>query len=719
MEIGGEFFTSQGPPKPEQIIEISGFQRVRQRLEINIERKKGNIILIIGTRGIGKSTALEYFKDYSNNVLKYDCSRFLDIGLHIPKLLDKDYNERVPYILKKIALVLSNNKEDDISKVIETLDKYEKGPFFLFIDNLDRLYQNKDDLGFVKYFFQTADPTLKALSKKVVIVISCAPEWNIFLEERDLSYMNFSNSITLEPLSVDEIKKLIESRANSDGFKIEEIIETNLLPILQVASRGNPRSVFQFLEKVMDEIDYSELPIDIPTFQKVVGSELFNGAIEKLREIASGSPQMCWGISQLWRYFDALQKSGIDYRTGIEKLIKAHANNFIDDSEIKIIKKAWSRVSYSNKSNKWVLNPQVRDMLTEWYRKTKIDKEILLTAYSENPFTVSTTDVEDYIDEYQDCIVYIESASSVFSKSLEEYMSINSIDIKEDRIKLINSGWNCVKDLMLTIIAIEEGDVPVDLALRLNDKKTLEEAANELIISVGEIYKESHKVNPFRSELHSIKDRLLDVNDNPEVVKYWDSEQIRIFKSQILSSYEGLLRGLKPSNLETSEKRKNSKKISSIIRKGESNHIEFKSSLRWDYRNENINKELKIPVLKTISAFLNTYGGKLIIGVNDDGTPIGIEKEILTLKKKDVDGYEQHIMELIDKNIGSDISVYIKTCFTRFKGYKIALISVEKSPYAVYLKSNSENEFYIRTGNTTRKLDGERMNKYINTHWTY
>ncbi|MDL1976422.1 MAG: hypothetical protein LWX55_16970, partial [Deltaproteobacteria bacterium] len=301
----------------------------------------------------------------------------------------------------------------------------------------------------------------------------------------------------------------------------------------------------------MDEIDCSELPIDIPTFQKVVGSELFNGAIEKLREIASGSPQMCWGINQLWRYFDALQKSGIDYRTGIEKLIKTHADNFIDDSEIKIIKKAWSRVSHPNKSNKWVLNSQVRDMLTEWYRKTKIDKEILLTAYSENSFTVSTTDVEDYVDEYQAYIVYIESASSVFSKSLEEYMSINSIDIKEDRIKLINSGWNCVKDLMLTIIAIEEGDVPVDLALRLNDEKTLEEAANELIMSVGEIYKESYKVNPFRSELHSIKDRLLDVNDNPEVVKYWDSEQIQIVKSQILSSYEGLLRGLKPYNLET------------------------------------------------------------------------------------------------------------------------------------------------------------------------
>ncbi len=237
-------------------------------------------------------------------------------------------------------------------------------------------------------------------------------------------------------------------------------------------------------------------------------------------------------------------------------------------------------------------------------------------------------------------------------------------------------------------------------------------------MSVGEIYKESHKVNPFRSELHSIKDRLFDINDNPEVVKYWDTEQVQVFQSQVLNSYEGLLRGLKPSNLENSEKRNNSIKISVDISKGESNHIEFKRSIRWDHRKENVNKELKFPVLKTISAFLNTDGGKVIIGVNDDGTPIGIEKDILTLKK-DEDGYEQHLMELIDNNIGSDISVYIKTSFMRFKGYKIAIICVKKSPYPVYLKSNSEKKFYIRSGNTTRKLDGEGLNRYIDNQWTY
>ena len=717
-KISGDFFTSQGPPKSEQIVEISGFQRMRQKLDINIERKKGNIILLIGTRGIGKSTALKYFLDYVNIELEYDCSRLLDVGLYIPKLLDKEYNERVPNILKEIALILSDNKESDISKVIETLDKYEKGPFFLFIDNLDRLYQSKDDLGFVNYFFQTADPILKGLSKKVVIVISCAPEWNVFLKQRDLSYMNFSNSITLEPLSADEIKKLIESRAMAEGFEITDILKLELLPILRVASRGNPRSVFQFLEKVIDDPYCNEQPIDIPTFQKVVGSELFKGAIEKLREIASGSPQTCWGINQLWRYFDVLQKSGIDYGTGIEKLIKTYEENFIDDSEIKFAKKAWRRVAHINESGKWVLNTQVKDMLKKWYRETKINKEILLTAYSENSFTVSTTDVEDYIDQYQTSIASIESASIAFSRSLEKYMSINSMDVVEDRIKLINSGWDCMKELMLTIIAIEEGDVPVDLSLRLNDENTLEEAANELIMGLGDIYKESRKVNPFRSDLQSIKDRFLDVKDNPEVVEYWDTEQIKAFIGQVLNSYEGLLRGLKPSNLEISKKRIESNKISSIIHRGEGNHIEFKRSIRWDYIKEDVNDNLKISILKTIVAFLNTNGGKLLIGVDDDGTPIGIEKDISTLRK-DVDGYEQYIRNLIDTNIGSEVSIYIIISFMRFKGYKICIIRVKESPYPVYLRSDSKNVFYIRAGNTTRILDGEKLSRYLDAHWAH
>jgi hypothetical protein len=675
----------------------------------------GNIILILGTRGIGKSTCLNYFRDYVNIELGYDSSRLFDVGLLIPQLLDLEYNERVTCILKGIAKTMSKDKKDNISSVIDILNAQEK-VFFLFIDNLDRFYQSKNDLGFVKRFFQTADPTLKALSKKVVIVISCAPEWDDFLDKRDLSYMNFPNSITLEPLSDDEIRKLIEIRAIAQGYKVDDIIKEELLPVLRVASRGNPRSDFQFLEKVTGKIDENELPIDNPTFQRVVGSELFAGSIEKLREIASRSPTVSWGINQMWRYFDVLQKSDIDYGTEIKKLIETHEKSFIAQFEIESTIRAWVKVSHKTESGKWTLNPQVREMMTQWHRDTKIKKEILLTAYSENPFTMSTTDVADYVDQYIANTVGIESASNAFHNSLEEYMLMSSIDdLERDRIKLINSGWKCLKQLMLTIIAIEEGDVPKDLSSRLDDEKTFKEAANELIKSVSDIYKEIKKVNPYRSELLSIKERFQDIRDNPQVVRYWDTAQMKEFSRQVLSSYEGLLRGLKPKTLETCEKRKRLEEISAMINKGENESIEFKSSIRWDHREGKINKELVKPILKTIVAFLNTEGGKLIIGINDEGEFIGIEKDLSTLRK-DADGYVQYIMNLMETHIGSEQSVYLTISFLR-KGYTIAIISVDKSPIPAYLESNSTRKFYIRAGNTTRELDGSKLQDYIDARW--
>ena len=542
-----------------------------------------------------------------------------------------------------------------------------------------------------------------------------------FSKTKGFNYTNFSNSISLEPLSDDEIRKLIESRAVAQGYEIDNIIKEELLPVLRIASRGNSRSVFQFLERVIGEVDENELPIDITTFQRVVGSELFDGSIEKLREIASKSPIVSWGINQMWRYFDVLQKSGFDYGTEIKKLIKTHEKTFIDESEITSTINAWKKVSHETEFGKWVLNLQVRDMIKQWHRETKIKKEILLAAYSEKPFTTSTTNVEDYVDQYTTATADKESASDAFNVSLDGYRLLSSADenkLEEDRIKLINSGWNCLKQLMLTIIAIEEGDVPNELSSRLDNKKTFEEAGNELITCVGEIYKEFYKVNPYRSELLSIKERFLDARDNPEVVRHWDTDQMKEFVRQVLTSYEGLLRGLKPSNLATSKKRILSEEISAMINKRENANTEFKSSIRWDYELGQKNRDLEKSILKTIVAFLNTKGGKLIIGVNDEGEFIGIEKEILTLDHRDVDGYEQLIMNLIDVYIGSEQSVYITTSFLR-KGYTIAIISVAKSPIPAYLESNSTQEFYIRAGNTTRKLDGRQLQNYIDNHWPF
>lgn len=51
-----------------------------------------------------------------------------------------------------------------------------------------------------------------------------------------------------------------------------------------------------------------------------------------------------------------------------------------------------------------------------------------------------------------------------------------------------------------------------------------------------------------------------------------------------------------------------------ILKEGESTIVEFK---------EAINKD----IAKSVCSFANTKGGKILIGVKDDGTPIGVTDE--------------------------------------------------------------------------------------------
>ncbi len=63
--------------------------------------------------------------------------------------------------------------------------------------------------------------------------------------------------------------------------------------------------------------------------------------------------------------------------------------------------------------------------------------------------------------------------------------------------------------------------------------------------------------------------------------------------------------------------------IEELISGQENDAVEFKSTARWDLREEKRNKAVEDAVVKTVAAFLNTNGGTLLIGVADDGTRSG------------------------------------------------------------------------------------------------
>ena len=150
---------------------------------------------------------------------------------------------------------------------------------------------------------------------------------------------------------------------------------------------------------------------------------------------------------------------------------------------------------------------------------------------------------------------------------------------------------------------------------------------------------------------------------------------------------------------------------------GENDTLEFKSSLRWDRRDERVNRELEKVVVKTMAGFLNGHGGTLLIGVDDGGAAVGISVDYETLKKQDRDGFELHLQQLVARDLGEAASSYLTITFHEIDGHDVCQVTVEASDHPIYVDDRNTAIFFLRTGNATRPLPVNEAVKYVQHRW--
>jgi len=156
-----------------------------------------------------------------------------------------------------------------------------------------------------------------------------------------------------------------------------------------------------------------------------------------------------------------------------------------------------------------------------------------------------------------------------------------------------------------------------------------------------------------------------------------------------------------------------------LIKRGESKTLEFKSTLRWNLR-ENRKDDLAITgaVLKTIAAFLNTAGGDLLIGVADDRTVLGIERD----QFKNDDEFMRHLAQAVRNGLGGRAGTCLDPKTQVVQGKTVCLVSCQRSPEPVFLKwkgteKSPNGDFYVRSGPGTIMLDPESSAEYIKTRF--
>tara|TARA_R110000868_G_scaffold107999_2_gene295125 strand:- start:84 stop:866 length:783 start_codon:yes stop_codon:yes gene_type:complete len=189
----------------------------------------------------------------------------------------------------------------------------------------------------------------------------------------------------------------------------------------------------------------------------------------------------------------------------------------------------------------------------------------------------------------------------------------------------------------------------------------------------------------------------------------------------LLGGFLGLVSGFfwsqlkKKNNLISLQQRLLQRDIAEIIADGENEKVEFKSSIRYDYFKKVTNRDLELVIAKTIVGFMNAKGGKLIIGVDDDGNILGLEKDFKTLKHKNRDGYEREIFRIISTQLGHEACFSNHISFYVVNEKELCVVDIEPSKEPVYVNDGTSTTFYVRTGNATYPLTVKETVDYLKT----
>ena len=157
--------------------------------------------------------------------------------------------------------------------------------------------------------------------------------------------------------------------------------------------------------------------------------------------------------------------------------------------------------------------------------------------------------------------------------------------------------------------------------------------------------------------------------------------------------------------------------LEEMIAEGESEELEFKSSLRWDYKQGCVNKVLEGVIVKTVSAFANSDGGTLLIGVDDDGNALGLDNDYASLGA-DKDKFELHLRNLLKQQIGTSfIASSIKVSFPLVNDIEICQVEASASSKPIMIevtdkKGVKSEKIYVRSGNSSQELSMSEFDDY-------
>jgi uncharacterized repeat protein (TIGR03833 family) len=141
----------------------------------------------------------------------------------------------------------------------------------------------------------------------------------------------------------------------------------------------------------------------------------------------------------------------------------------------------------------------------------------------------------------------------------------------------------------------------------------------------------------------------------------------------------------------------------------EDQYTEFKATFRFDlnrfqHTGENIsNKEVEKSISKTVAAFMNSEGGTLYIGVDDNGKVSGLQGDYKILKKSTSDSFRLVIKNSLESYLKNKIIFeYVHLDIVMVEDKEVCIIRVLPSSVPIFVNDNGKQECYVRVDNESK-----------------
>jgi len=379
-----------------------------------------------------------------------------------------------------------------------------------------------------------------------------------------------------------------------------------------------------------------------------------------------------------------------------------------------------------NKVIKWFYYSQVRFRYISQLPQ-KLDKDIGIVSKSENPFDelLNLIEAERPLEIKPSEFVGRNIAHPLFSLMRWYFKSKGAVCLGTGLKLQQNMGekYSLERDHIFAYARLkntvdENGELYYDMDDRF-DYSLAQELTNRAILTLdANRAKSDMNAHAFLTSVKQKYPNALNLQCIPENEELWKIEN---YKDFLQKRREILAKELNYylNNISITTDVKTEISLEELIQVGEHGYLEFKSTLRWNVQETKVDKKMEEVILKSISAFSNFQGGKLLIGVANNGEILGLQDDYNSLREANKDYFEIHLNNLINSAFGKDFAPgSIQVHFPTVDEEEICVIDIEVGNVPMYIDTVNKSglkqkKFFVRSGNSSQDLDIDEAAAYI------